>query len=216
MIDKYNDFLHLNAFDLDDTLIITKRFEEVLLPYINENVNLKDTIENILKKYNKDITDLNYENGRLYLFDPNREIDENKEKNFIRKNSRIYLTTPENFFLSEDGESDSTNTEIVNLYNKSKNRSIITIRKDKYRKQTLEMLNKLGIKYPNAGLFMYPFDIIYNKAKWKSQILEELLLKYVNVSYYDNDVKVLKRIKKYINNDNLTLYHVKGNNYRKL
>jgi protoheme ferro-lyase len=57
--------------------------------------------------------------------------------------------------------------ELVNLYNSVENKCIVTARTEEVRNKIEETLNKLGLEYPNYGLYMYPrakhYQVEYGK-----------------------------------------------------
>jgi len=204
----------LYTFDLDNTLIKNIKFEKEVKKLLLENYSLKELIKQELKKINIDLDDLNYENDRIYINDPNKIIKIPIDSLWTRKKDRIYLKTPENFFLYDEGRPINVNEYIVNLYNSVENKSILTIRKDIFRSQTINLLNELNIDYPNNGLYMYPYSIIKNKSKWKLEILLKLLNNFNKIRYYDDDIKILKGIRNKLYDENIELYHVKNDKIR--
>jgi len=204
----------LYAFDLDNTLVQNVKFEDEIKVYLKENNSLKNYLYSELDKINIDINDLKYENGRVFLNDPNKNINISNNSLWVRKKDRIYITTPNSFYTQTYGEPTNVNTNIVELYNKSTYKTIITIRNNIYRSQTVKLLDKLNISQPNKGLFMYPNSKIINKSIWKSNKLIDLYESFNNINYFDDDIKLLKRMKKELTNYDIKLYHVRNNNYR--
>lgn len=211
IFENFNNTLYV--FDLDNTLIKNIKFEEEVKKLILEKRSLKNLIKNEVDKINVDLKDLKYENGRIFIEDE-KNINIPINSLWVRKKNRIYLKTPEDFFLYNEGEPYKINESIVNKYNSVKNKSILTIRKDIFRKETINLLKKLNIEYPNKGLYMYPYSIIKNKSDWKLKILLDLYNNYNDIIYFDDDIKILKGIKRKLNNENIKLYHVKDKNYR--
>jgi len=218
MIKKFENFNINNkilyAFDLDDTLIKSKKFGYEIYKILNENKSLKDLLYSEIDKIGIKLSDLNYENGKIYFLDKERKIDLSNNILWNRRNSRIYLKAPEDFFIYDNGKPTEINEKILKIYKNSKNKSIITIRKEIFKNYTINLMNELNIEYPNNGLFMYPYSIIKNRSEWKSNILLNLYENYNEINYFDDDIKLLRSMKKFILNENIKLYHVNNNNYR--
>lgn len=218
MIKKFENFNINNkilyAFDLDDTLIKSKKFGDEIYKILNENKSLKDLLYSEINKIGIKLSDLNYENGKIYFLDKDRKIDLSNNILWNRRNSRIYLKAPEDFFIYDNGKPTEINEKILKIYKKSKNKSIITIRKEIFKNYTINLMNELNIEYPNNGLFMYPYSIIKNRSEWKSSILLNLYKNYNEINYFDDDIKLLRSMRKYMLNENIKLYHVNNNNYR--
>jgi hypothetical protein len=137
----------------------------------------------------------------------------------VRKGDRVYITQPDAYFLTKESMPIGVHQKIVDIYDKAQNKAIITSRRERLREQTVLSLSKLGIEQPNCGLFMYPSDSLVFQSKWKALKLEELYNSgFSEIHYYDDNIKVLKRIKSYLKKKkvNITLYRVDQNSYRKL
>lgn len=211
----------LYAFDLDDTLVYSKRFEEHIKPLIlkEEFLTPEIILNNKINDIGINIKDLKYEDGRVYFNDPDQLVNIIGNASWTRKGNRVYITQPDAYFLTKESMPVGVYNNILNIYNKSENKAIITSRKERLRKQTTSALNNLGVQLPNCGLFMYPSDSLVFQSKWKAIKLEELYNDgFTEIHYFDDNIKVLKRIKSYLKKDNIniTLYKVNENNYRKI
>ena len=152
IIKKFQDFTDQNTlyvFDLDDTLVETPRFEDLVIEYLKEDTTIKDILDNSIVKINIKLSDLKWENGRVYTDDPNNDIIlQNNDKNWVRKGKRVYLLAPDEFGII-DISLPTEVRELVNLYNSVKNKCIVTARSEKIRSKIEKMLNNFGIEYPN-------------------------------------------------------------------
>lgn len=215
LLESKNNTLHV--FDFDDTMFHSNNFEDSI-KYLIEKL----TPENILKKSINDINinlkDLKYDNGRIYIDDIDQLINIPKNSDWIRKKDRIYLTQPESYYLTEEGMPIEINKIIVDLYNSVDNKAILTARKEKFKNIVLDTLHKFNIEEPNIGIFMYPDKTNIQPSMWKAHKLLEIYKNgnYNEIHYYDDNIKLLKKIKKHLSNLNINiyLYKVMKNKYR--
>jgi hypothetical protein len=199
-IKKFNDFSStLHAFDFDNTLAKTPKFEDIAKAFLEENT-VKGLLNKSIDKLNEvDVSMLNYENGRIYISDPSREIK--TTGNWIRKGNRIYLTTPNGFdYIEESMPSELKNT--ADIYKSVENKCIITARPEGSRQLLDKTLQKLGIEYPNYGLYMRP-DGLNNAGRWKGFQICELAKKYnfSSIVFYDDNPKYIKGVKEFVSNN---------------
>ena len=210
----------LYAFDFDGTLVNSIRFEDRIRPMLNEFLTPESILISKVDDIGIDITDLRYENGRIYFDDPNRLIDISNKLDWVRKKDRIYITQPESYHIIPEGMPVETNEKIVELYNNAEYKSIITIRKDRLREQTIETLNNFEMEEPNCGLFMFPNESTNTKSKWKSNMLINLYRNhdFFEVHYFDDNIRLLRKMKKYLSDKDIKviLYYVNKNEYRKI
>lgn len=191
--DQFDEELYI--FDFDDTLAKTPKFEEIALQYIKES-DVKSLLDDSVRRISADLSDLEYENGRLFINDP----DSNYEAigNWVRKKTRLYLTTP-NLFSYIDQSMPTELKEISELYKSVENKCILTARPEGSRKKIEDTLKKLGLEYPKYGIYMRP-DKLNNAGAWKGNKIIEIAKKYnfTKVNFYDDDPRYLKRAKKVI------------------
>lgn len=210
----------LYAFDLDDTLVYSERFEEHVKPLLNEFLTPEIILKNKIDEIGIDLSKLKYENGRIFFYDPNNLVDISKNSTWVRKKERVYITQPEAYYLTSESMPIGTYDKIVDLYNKAKYKAIITARKERLRNQTIEALNNLNIEMPNYGLFMYPDDSIIFSSKWKANKLIDLYENnnFTQIHYFDDNMKLLKRIQSSTKSykDKILLYKVTENTFRKI
>jgi hypothetical protein len=197
---KFNNFgdNKLYVFDFDDTLVKTPSFEEVAYVYIKEDITVKDLLIKSLDLINKNISDLRYENGRIYIDDPDSNI--RYKGNWIRRGKRLYLTTPDIFSYMDESLPKEIKKEIVELYNMVENKCIVTARPEGSRKKIELTLKNLNLKMPKYGLYMRP-DGLKNAGEWKGYKIVELVNKYKfnNVVFYDDNSRYIKKAKKVVN-----------------
>jgi hypothetical protein len=197
---KFNNFSDnkLYVFDFDDTLVKTPSFEEVASVYIKEDITVKDLLIKSLDLINKNISDLRYENGRIYIEDPNSNI--RYKGNWIRRGKRLYLTTPDIFSYMDESLPKEIKKEIVELYNMVENKCIVTARPEGSRKKIELTLKNLNLKMPKYGLYMRP-DGLKNAGEWKGHKIVELVNKYKfnSVVFYDDNSRYIKKAKKVVN-----------------
>jgi hypothetical protein len=200
-IKKFQNFTNqdtLYVFDLDDTLVETPRFEDLVIEYLKEDKTIEDILQRCTKKVNIDIKDLRWENGRVYFDDPNNDINIlPNDRNWIRKGKRVYLLTPDEFGKT-DISLPTKLKELVNLYNSVENKCIVTARTEEVRNKIEETLNKLGLEYPNYGLYMYPRAKHYQVGIWKGNKILEIIEKnnFTKVEFYDDNSKYIKGVNK--------------------
>ena len=165
----------LHAFDMDDTLVYSKRFEEHVRPLlVTEYLNPEIILNNKLEDIGIGLDKLRYENGRIYFDDPDEEIKIPKGSSWVRKKGRIYIIQPDAYFMTDESMPIGTYDDIVDLYNNSEYKCIITARNERLRNQTEKTLDSIGIEEPNMGLYMYPINSFSYTYEYKSNKLLEL------------------------------------------
>lgn len=211
----------LYAFDMDDTLTYSKRFEEHVKPLLlREYLTPEIILNNKLEDIGIGLEKLKYENGRIYFDDPHHEYKIPKGSDWVRKKDRIYIVQPNAFLMTDESMPIGTYDDIVKLYNEAEYKCIITARSERLRRQTIKALNNLGIEKPNMGLFMYPNDSFAYTYEYKSNKLLEIYktMKFDEIHYYDDNIKLLKKIKENLKNKdiNIKYYKVTKNRYRQI
>jgi len=211
----------LYAFDMDDTLTYSKRFEEHVKPMLlREYLTPEIILHNKLDDIGVGLDKLKYENGRIYFDDPHQNYKVPKGSSWVRKKERIYIIQPNAFLMTDESMPIGTYDEIVDLYNEAEDKCIITARSERLRRQTIKSLENLGIDKPNMGLFMYPNNSFAYTYEYKANKLLELYqtLNYTEVHYYDDNIKILKKIKDNLQGKNINIkyYKVTKNRYREI
>lgn len=211
----------LNAFDLDDTLVFNSSYEENIKHLLLEYKTPEEIFLDKIDDRSIDISKLKYEDGRIYFNDPEKEFIINDfDTDWVRKKDRVYLTQPDEYLLTDESLPISKNEKLVQLYNSSENKCIITARLDKTKSNIEKRINELGIKSPNYGIFMLNSKYS-NKVKFKANILIELHKnnKFDEINYYDDNMKLLRKLKTYLteqNIENINLYKVTKDDIRKI
>lgn len=200
---SFNDILHV--FDLDDTLVKSPSFESIAKKYIKESnlPTVYDLLTKSVKLINKSLDDLKYENGRIYIQDDTIE----PKGNWVKKKTRLYLTSPDIFSYIDESMPLYTKEDILDNYNKVKNKAILTARPEGSRDKIENTLAKLNIEYPNNGLIMRP-DKVKGAGKWKGEELIKLSMEYNHIIFYDDNPRYIRDIKK--------IWTEKGNKSKKL
>jgi hypothetical protein len=210
----------LYAFDLDDTLMFNENFENMVKHMLNENVTPEHILLNELNKIGVDIHQLKYENGRIYFNDPEEKISFPMDSCWVRKKNRIYLTKPESFLYTDYSLPIKSNRDMVKFYNNVKNKCIITVRKEIMKDKIEKILIKNNIEKPNYGLHMFSSHKYSSKFIWKSETLLKIYQdgKFTKINYYDDDIKLIKRMKNYLldKDINMNFYKVDENGEFKL
>ncbi len=199
-IKNFKDFTNKNTlyvFDLDDTLVVTPKFEDLVIEYLKEN-KIEDILKKYTKKVNIDIKDLKWENGRVFFNDPNSVVDiPSNSRNWVRKGGRVYLISPDEFRIT-DISLPIKLKRLVSLYNSVENRCIITARPEEIRSKIENTLLKLGLEYPNYGIHMYPHNKYYQVGIWKGNKIVELVNNFNSVIFYDDNAKYIKSVNRVI------------------
>lgn len=199
-IEKFNEFniesQTLYVFDFDDTLMVTPRYEDIAIKFLNENLTVKDLLDRAIKRLGIDKSQLKVQDRRIFIEDPNREHTENKD--WVRKGNRLYLIQPDEFSFLDESLPNKVK-ELFNLYNSVKDKCIITARPERVRNKIKEVLNQFGFESPKWGLHMCPNSRI-NAGRWKGEKIIELVNKtgFQNVIFYDDNSKYIREAKKVV------------------
>lgn len=201
----------LYVFDLDDTLVETPSFEELSIEFLKENVNIKDILISCVDDLGVKLSDLKWENGRIFIDDPNNNINIPNGINWVRKGKRVYLLTPDNFGITKISLPTKTIPQIIEIYNSVENKCIVTARNEIIREDIKNILVKFGIEYPKYGLHMYPYDKHYRAGTWKGKKILEIAKEngFNDVIFYDDNAKYIKDAKKVIDETNLNFKAIK-------
>jgi hypothetical protein len=161
-----------------------------------ENLTVKDLLLRSVRMIDMKTSDLKWENGRLYINDPNLQIK--IKGNWIRKGNRVYLTSP-NLFHYMDESLPSKLKEISDLYKSVDNKCIVTARPESMRDKITQKIKELGLSMPKYGLHMKP-DNLKNAGEWKGFQICEIANRYQfdDVIFYDDNAKYIKKAKKVV------------------
>jgi len=191
----------LYIFDFDDTLVKTPRFEDLAIPLL-EKVTIEDMLKLSCGHIGVDIGDLKHDNGRIYVNDPDEEIE--IKGNWVRKKKRVYLLAPYTFHLSDDSFPKKLK-KLSKLYKEVENKAIVTGRPSKVKSKVIKSLLDLGLELPRFGVHCYPLDDDNSDrvATWKAKKIIQLIKKteIYNVKFYDDNRKWLRKVKEIINEE---------------
>jgi hypothetical protein len=212
-IDRFNEFgieqQTLYVFDFDDTLMVTPRYEDIAIKYLNENLTVRDLLNRAINKIGVDKSKLKVQDKRIFIEDPDKNYKE--EKGWVRKGNRLYLIQPDEFCYLDESLPKKVK-ELFNLYNSVDDKCIVTARPESMRKKIEEVLTQFGFKNPKWGLHMCP-DGKVNAGKWKGEKITELvkMTGFQNVIFYDDNSKYIRGVKNVISDKlpNLNLKCVK-------
>jgi hypothetical protein len=189
----------LYIFDFDDTIVDSPRFEELAINYLRENVSVKTLVNRSLKQIGKKKEDVKIENGRIYINDPNSEIE--VKGDWVRKKGRVYMVAPDKFYYLEESFPDKL-TELSSLYKKVKNKAIVTARIKTVKKLVEKYLDKLELGQPNWGLIMYPLrdETPDRVATWKAKTIVKLIKEsgFKKAEFFDDKSKTVNAVVKLV------------------
>lgn len=198
-IKNYNEFTSDNVlyiFDFDDTLVNSPSFEELAIEYLKEDITIKDLLNQSIKRVGVTLDDLKWQDGRIYVLDPNKELKE--FGNWVRKGDRLYMFTPNAFHLS-DLSLPETLKELSELYKSVENKCIVTAREESLRDKITRTLLNLGLELPKYGLHMAPVGT-KNAGHWKGERIVEIIKEtgFQKAIFYDDNAKYIKRATKVV------------------
>lgn len=199
-IDRFNEFnieqQTLYVFDFDDTLVVTPRYEDIAIKFLNENLTVKDLLDRAIKRLGVDKSKLKVQDKRIFIEDPQRIYTE--QKDWVRKGNRLYLVQPDEFSYLDESLPKQTK-ELVNLYKSVEDKCIVTARPESMRDKIENVLNQFGLEEPKWGLHMAP-DGKINAGKWKGEKIVDLAETngFQNVIFYDDNSKYIRGAKKVV------------------
>jgi hypothetical protein len=199
-IKNYNEFTSENVlyiFDFDDTLVNSPSFEELAIKYLKEDITIKDLLDQSIKRVGVTLDDLKWQDGRIYVLDPNKELKE--FGNWVRKGDRLYMFSPNLFHVSDISLPKSLKTEISDLYKSVENKCIVTAREESLRNKITNKLLDLGLELPKYGLHMAPIGT-KNAGHWKGERIVEIINEtgFQKAIFYDDNIKYIKRATKVV------------------
>jgi len=197
LFENFNsDILYI--FDFDETLVKTPTFEELAIEFLKENMSIQDMLQLSIEKIGVNISDIKWENDRLYVEDPEYKID--VKGNWVRKNNRVYLVTPNKFPFTNISLPKKIK-ELSKLYNSVENKCIVTARPEDIRDKIVNTLEKLGLDSPKYGLYMFPATKgSGNSGAWKGNTIVGILEKtnFKKAHFYDDNSKVVNRVERIV------------------
>jgi hypothetical protein len=199
-IDKFNEFdienNTLYVFDFDDTLMVTPRYEDIAIKFLNENLTVKDLLDRAVKRIGITKDKLKVQDRRIFVDDPNKIYKE--EKDWVRKGNRLYLVQPDEFSYLDESLPTKLK-ELASLYKSVEDKCIVTARPQRMRNKIESVLKQFGLENPKWGLHMCP-DGKVNAGKWKGDKIVELVetTGFQNVIFYDDNSKYIRGAKKVV------------------
>ena len=199
-IDKFNEFdienNTLYVFDFDDTLMVTPRYEDIAIKFLNENLTVKDLLDRAVKRIGITKDKLKVQDRRIFVDDPNKIYKE--EKDWVRKGNRLYLVQPDEFSYLDESLPTKLK-ELASLYKSVEDKCIVTARPQRMRNKIESVLKQFGLENPKWGLHMCP-DGKVNAGKWKGDKIVELseTTGFQNVIFYDDNSKYIRGAKKVV------------------
>jgi hypothetical protein len=171
-------------------------FDELAINYLKEDITIKDLLDQSIKRVGVTLDDLKWQDGRIYVLDPNKELKE--FGNWIRKGDRLYMFSP-NLFYKSDISLPSTLKEISKVYKSVENKCIVTAREESLRSKITETLLDLGLELPKYGLHMAPVGT-KNAGHWKGERIVEIINEtgFQKAIFYDDNQKYIKRASKVV------------------
>lgn len=199
-IKNYNEFTSDNVlyiFDFDDTLVNSPSFDKLAIEYLKEDITIKDLLNQSIKRVGVTLDDLKWQDGRIYVLDPNKELKE--FGNWVRKGDRLYMFSPNLFHTSDISLPKSLKTEISDLYKSVENKCIVTAREESLRNKITNKLLDLGLELPKYGLHMAPMGT-KNAGHWKGERIVEIINEtgFQKAIFYDDNIKYIKRATKVV------------------
>jgi hypothetical protein len=198
-IKNFNSFTNqdvLYIFDFDDTLVVSPDFNEMAIQFLKEDVSIKDLLDLSVKRVGVNINDLKWQDGRIYVEDPQQQI--RVYGNWVRKGNRVYLTSPDLFYLS-DMSLPKELKELSELYKSVENKCIVTAREESLRGKVSNRLQELGLEIPKYGLHMAP-NGTKNAGHWKGEKIVEIINEtgFQKAIFYDDNAKYIKKATKVV------------------
>lgn len=200
MIKRFKEFNDSNEtlriFDFDDTLVVSPDFNEMAIQFLKEDVSIKDLLDLSVKRVGININDLKWQDGRIYVEDPQQQI--RVYGNWVRKGNRVYLTSPDLFYLS-DMSLPKELKELSELYKSVENKCIVTAREESLRGKVSNRLQELGLELPKYGLHMAP-NGTKNAGHWKGEKIVEIINEtgFQKAIFYDDNAKYIKKATKVV------------------
>lgn len=195
---EFSDYKTIWIFDLDNTLVKSPSFEERAIEYLKEDISIKSLLLKSVKLIGAKISDLKYDDNKVYIMDPDNKYTE--VKNWKRKGNRIYLLSPEIYSRTNISLPIGKNDDIYEKYKEVENKCIITARSINMKGKISNRLLELNIELPKYGIHMAPVGV-KDAGTWKGEKILEIVNKFnfTKVKFYDDNSKYLKKARKVIN-----------------
>lgn len=196
-IDRFAEFgieqQTLYVFDFDDTLVVSPRYEDIAIKFLNENLTVKELLDRAVNRLGVEKSKLKVQDKRIFIEDPNHNYQE--QKGWVRKGNRLYLVQPDEFCYLDESLPKQTK-ELVDLYKSVEEKCIVTARPESMRGKIENILSQFGLEIPKWGLHMAP-DGKINAGRWKGEKIVELAKAtgFQNVIFYDDNSKYIRGAK---------------------
>lgn len=192
---KENDDNTIYIFDLDDTLTKSPNFEDLAIDLLKESKKVEELLDKSVKLIDISKKDLKWEHGRIYVQDPNHEIK--PKGNWVRKKTRVYLTSPDGFHYINESLPDKLNP-LADLYKKVKNKAIVTGRIDLIKEKLEKRIQELGLELPNHGFHCYPQknEISERVSAWKAKTVVNIIKKgkFNSAKFFDDNKRWVRAV----------------------
>ena len=204
IIKKFENFQSsetLHIFDFDETIVKTPSFEELVIDYLKESSEIESMLKSSISKIKIKLSDLKWENGRIFVKDPNHKIK--IDGNWIRKGSRVYLLTP-NRFPFTDISLPYDLKSLSQLYSMVENKCIVTARPEDMRDKIVNVMNSFGLEQPKYGLHMFPAGKgSGNSGIWKGNRIIDILKKtgFKSAHFYDDNSKIVNKVERMVKSE---------------
>ena len=204
IIKKFGNFQTsetLYIFDFDETIVKTPSFEELVVDYLKESSEIESMLKSSLSKVKVKLSDLKWENGRIFVKDPNHKIK--IDGNWIRKGPRVYLLTPSRFPFTDISLPYDLKS-LSELYSKVENKCIVTARPEDMRSKIISVMESFGLEQPKYGLHMFPAGKgSGNSGVWKGNKIIEILKNtgFESAHFYDDNSKIVNKVERMVKSE---------------
>lgn len=199
-IDRFSEFgieqQTLYVFDFDDTLMVSPRYEDIAIKFLNENLTVKELLDRSISRLGIDKSKLKVQDRRIFIEDPDKKYKE--QKDWVRKGNRLYLVQPDEFCYLDESLPKQLK-QLSELYKSVEDKCIVTARPEGMRNKLEKLLKQFGLNDPKWGLHMCP-DGRVNAGMWKGDKIVELAEStgFQNVIFYDDNSKYIRGAKRVV------------------
>jgi predicted kinase len=191
----------MHAFDMDGTLIDSPHFStfyENGLP--DSSTDIGKIIDKELEKVECTREDVKIENKRI-------TVPKDKAPNWHTIGDRAIMPKPHDYYTTPESLGNDIYKDIKDLYDSSKNVSIITGRNESISDSVKKHLSDIGFKLRGEIYLSPTYD---NIAEWKAGVLKDMLNQYDTVYFYEDKLSWIKEIREIIMDESLRLIHVEN------
>ena len=191
----------MHAFDMDGTLIDSPHFStfyENGLP--DSSTDIGKIIDKELEKVGATREDVKIENKRI-------TVPKDKAPDWHTIGDRAIMPKPHDYYTTPESLGNDIFKDILDLYEGSKNVSIITGRNESISDSVKKHLSDIGFKLRGEIYLSPTYD---NIAEWKAGVLKDMLNQYDTVYFYEDKLSWIKEIREIIMDESLRLIHVEN------